>query len=624
MVKFNRYKGFMATFFFALIFCITLTSAFGVNIPQPTIPVNYSLVNVNNSNFLQGFPASYFYQASNPFGFYNSTTLDLSGYVPYEGATANLNLSNYNVTAGYLGLGTYPTDNLHIKTTTTQTTPQVYVEQDGTGDASMELGIVGDSWIWGIDNSDTDYLKLAYSSTQGSGALGSNDRWKINTNGDLAIGGVAPAGKVHTYTNEVGVATTHGRFENINTQGRTQFIVTSGTYPENFFALMTHGQSLSTTHNYYPSTIAGKNSDAGKGILLGQGNSMAEFIIGTYNDKPLGFFVNNIMKAKIDSTSGMNVLVPLNVTGQSRVNLNNVDYTNTNGAGSALYISNPNANGQNVVYSEIKGKEVAKWRTDYVGGISWTAGNSADATGNHQFWVQGGYPSGINALNIYNSGNVGVGTHWGTDNGYNLEVAGTTHIGGATTTGGSMLVNEISPLDNSVMFEVNGKGGFHNYGSTPSAYFADANYAGYFTDANGNSVTLADGNRAGEFYSPSNAYALGASDGMGNAVAFCDQSYAMYISSGNLYAPTSTATFNILDVTYYGTFGDTNSVTLGMDGDQAGLFSDGTNIVTIADGTNALVTTGQSIIALTSTGSNAGSQVCIDTNGVLCPCGSCA
>jgi hypothetical protein len=61
-----------------------------------------------------------------------------------------------------------------------------------------------------------------------------------------------------------------------------------------------------------------------------------------------------------------------------------------------------------------------------------------------------------------------------------------------------------------------------------------------------------------------------------------------------------------------------------MDGDQAGLFSDGTNIVTIADGTNALVTTGQSIIALTSTGSNAGSQVCIDTNGVLCPCGSCA
>ena len=38
------------------------------------MPVNYSLVNVNNSQFLEGHPASYFYQASNPLGFITGFT----------------------------------------------------------------------------------------------------------------------------------------------------------------------------------------------------------------------------------------------------------------------------------------------------------------------------------------------------------------------------------------------------------------------------------------------------------------------------------------------------------------------------------------------------------------------
>jgi hypothetical protein len=56
----------------------------------------------NDSQFLQGHPASYFYQASNPFGFYNSTTLpaiDLSNRLYTNGSNANNLISFKNVSA---------------------------------------------------------------------------------------------------------------------------------------------------------------------------------------------------------------------------------------------------------------------------------------------------------------------------------------------------------------------------------------------------------------------------------------------------------------------------------------------------------------------------------------------
>jgi len=104
--------------------------------------INYSQLNVNNSQFLRGyspltlgswlessfgwidnsvndlenyftkteilnfdyynstdFDINDYYLKSNPFGFYNSTTLDLSNYVPYTGATKNLDLGVNNITS---------------------------------------------------------------------------------------------------------------------------------------------------------------------------------------------------------------------------------------------------------------------------------------------------------------------------------------------------------------------------------------------------------------------------------------------------------------------------------------------------------------------------------------------
>ncbi|NBQ17052.1 hypothetical protein EBU24_01925 [bacterium] len=108
-------------------------------------------------------------------------------------------------------------------------------------------------------------------------------------------------------------------------------------------------------------------------------------------------------------------------TTRVQIALTNTDYTNTNGAGSHIYMSNGSTTGQNVLSSFINGTLVAKWRTDYAGNINWVAGG----TGNHYFFTGGDYLVGNSRLIIYNGGNVAIGTNTASDPGYKLDVAGT-------------------------------------------------------------------------------------------------------------------------------------------------------------------------------------------------------
>jgi hypothetical protein len=84
-------------YFIVGMFLFSFTSAvdFGYNYLDQGDKVitgaNYS-INVNNTNFLEGHPASYFYPASNPNNYIN-TSPDLSDYVPYNGSTTNLNFT---------------------------------------------------------------------------------------------------------------------------------------------------------------------------------------------------------------------------------------------------------------------------------------------------------------------------------------------------------------------------------------------------------------------------------------------------------------------------------------------------------------------------------------------------
>jgi hypothetical protein len=110
--------------------------------------------------------------------------------------------------------------------------------------------------------------------------------------------------------------------------------------------------------------------------------------------------------------------------GTEKIYLSNNDYTNTDGAGSHIIMDNPDASGQNVVSSIINGSVVAKWRTDYVGNISWVAGTS----GVHDFYTGGDFGVGTSKMTIQNGGTVSI---YG-----NLDIGGQIHFtGGSYATG---------------------------------------------------------------------------------------------------------------------------------------------------------------------------------------------
>jgi hypothetical protein len=108
----------------------------------------------------------------------------------------------------------------------------------------------------------------------------------------------------------------------------------------------------------------------------------------------------------IYNTNSGNVGVGISApVGKFSVYLSNTDYTNTNGAGSHLMLSNPSSSGQTVVSSYINSVLVGKWRTDYAGNMNFVAG-----AGGYVFYTGGDFPTGTPKMYISNAGNVGIGT----------------------------------------------------------------------------------------------------------------------------------------------------------------------------------------------------------------------
>jgi hypothetical protein len=136
----------------------------------------------------------------------------------------------------------------------------------------------------------------------------------------------------------------------------------------------------------------------------------------TINQKNANLFWDNTNNRLGIGTNTPTTLVQLTTT--------NTDYTNTNGAGSHIYMTNASATGQNVVSSFINGSMVAKWRTDYVGNISWVAGS----TGAHDFYTKGDFGTGQIQMRIFNGGNVQIASSsvggGNSDAGYKLDVQG--------------------------------------------------------------------------------------------------------------------------------------------------------------------------------------------------------
>lgn len=99
---------------------------------------------------------------------------------------------------GDVGIGiAAPATNMHIQEGNTDTVPTVEIEQTSTGDAGVQLTVTGDSYAFGIDNSDSNSFKLSHSSSTGGAVLGVGDLVTITTAGDLGIGTPSPAGIIH-------------------------------------------------------------------------------------------------------------------------------------------------------------------------------------------------------------------------------------------------------------------------------------------------------------------------------------------------------------------------------------------------------------------------------------------
>lgn len=144
-------------------------------------------------------------------------------------------------------------------------------------------------------------------------------------------------------------------------------------------------------------------------------------------------------------------------TGKLSVELPNSDYINNGGANSHILLTNPSASGQTILESFINGSLAGKWRTDYVGNMSFATGG-----GSYSFMTGGDYPNGVNRFSILNSGNVGVGT--GSPNGLLAVVSShpnsvETHIQNTNTSGYSALRLGVDAVS------ANG-GAFEHFGGT--------------------------------------------------------------------------------------------------------------------------------------------------------------
>ena len=358
------------------------------------------------------------YKSFHPYGFeFNTATsaANMSTVTHSTWRTANTDIMTL-MPGGNLGIGTSsPYARLSVAGTVvagnyvgTSTATSTFGGAIGiaTTSPNATLGMTG-----GIGVNPTQ-LYLASSGNVGIGTV-PNSSYKLDVTGNVRVNGtlqpqifsISQATDAYMSFNESSPGTNaflelyNGQFH-IQSRGTGSgapiYFETSSSYTNPDMAITGGKVGIGTTSPYAKLSVVGE-------VVASNFTATSTTATSTFSG---GFVVGSSTPVLLaDRFTGRIGIGTSSPAGKVEINFGNADYTNTAGAGSHLLLSNPNSTGQNVVSSMIGGNVVAKWRTDYVGNISWVAG----ATGAHSFYTGGDYGVGTNRFNIANDGTITTG-----------------------------------------------------------------------------------------------------------------------------------------------------------------------------------------------------------------------
>jgi len=244
--------------------------------------------------YLEGTNGTHFITGTSggDLGFYNDTGSSYAMFIKSD---------------GNVGIGTTaPEKKLHIKGATNDATPQILVQNGGTGDASVSFNVSGQSYVVGIDYDDSKKFKIA-----SSGNLGSTDRITLLSTGQVGIGTIVPAAKLDVVVSNVSVTPNGDSSGVFRKNGNNYISILSGATNEG-------------------GVIFGNSADAADGWIAykhGTGATDQAFAFGTANGER--------MRITKDGNVGIGTASP-----GYRLTVDN-DAANTNNP--ALYVKNPNS-----------------------------------------------------------------------------------------------------------------------------------------------------------------------------------------------------------------------------------------------------------------------------------------
>jgi len=189
----------------------------------------------DNSSWNEAYANALYYGIENPSGYYNFSDFDITNYVPYTGATSNLDLGDNNLSvggsdffvdaSGRVGIGTTSPTNAKLQVEGNGTYDGMFrLSNTGTNGASFFMGSTADGWGAGVNK-----FIMGHGSPSST-----NTDVTIDSSGNVGIGIASPSAKLEVHGGTyVGTSWVNGddKFAVTGADSRMSLVSTdAGTY----------------------------------------------------------------------------------------------------------------------------------------------------------------------------------------------------------------------------------------------------------------------------------------------------------------------------------------------------------------------------------------------------------